>query len=83
MLDKKRRLFRLIEIYVNDFQKEPVQEIYGDGSKIKIHNINFSSVSKSLIIEGVIVLGNTINENSIDKRDFSLYFNRPKPKIFI
>ena len=39
MLDKKRRLFRLIETYINDYQREAVEEMYGVGAKIKIHNI--------------------------------------------
>ena len=39
MLDKKQRLFRLIENYINDFQGESVQKIYGEGSKIKVHTM--------------------------------------------
>jgi len=67
MSDKKRRLYRLIESYINDFKGDAVQEMYGIGTKIKIHNINFSVTSKSVLIEAVIILGNTINEQSIDR----------------
>ena len=67
MIDKKQRLFRLIETYMNDFQGDSVQEMYGDGSKIKVHSMNESYSEKSILFEIVIVLGNTINESVMDK----------------
>jgi hypothetical protein len=67
MLDKKRRLYRLIETYINDFRGDAVQEMYGKGTKIKIHNINYSTTSKSIFIESVVILGDTINESVMDK----------------
>jgi hypothetical protein len=67
-LDKKQRLYRLIELYINDFKGDAVQEMYGTGTKIKIHTINFGVTSKSALIEAVIILGNTINEQSIDRQ---------------
>ena len=67
MLDRKRRLFRLIENYMNDFQGKYVQEIYGNGSRIKVHSINHSYSQKSILFEIVIVLGETINESVMDK----------------
>ena len=39
MSDKKRKLYRLIEHYINDFRGEAVEEMYGKGTKIKIHNM--------------------------------------------
>ena len=39
MSDKKRRLYRLIEVYINEFRGDAVEEMYGKGTKIKIHNI--------------------------------------------
>ena len=62
MLDKKRRLFRLIENYINDYQGGAVQEMYGKGSYIKIHNLNFSVTQQSVLLEAVIVLGDLITE---------------------
>ena len=35
--------------------------------ELEIHNINFGVTSKSVLIEAVIILGNTINEQSIDR----------------
>lgn len=68
MLDKKQRLFRLIESYLNDYQKEAVEEIYGKNSKIKIHSMTESLSQKALLFEVVIVLGETINEEVIDRK---------------
>ncbi len=67
MLDRKQRLFRLIENYMNDFQGNAVQEMYGEGAKIKVHSMNHSYSEKSVLFEIVIVLGNTINESVMDK----------------
>lgn len=68
MLDKKRRLFRLIETYINDYQKEAVEEMYGVGTKIKIHNIVESQTQKSVLFEAVIILGETITEQVMDRK---------------
>ena len=68
MLDKKRRLFRLIENYINDYQGGAVQEKYGNGSYIKIHNLNFSVTQQSVLLEAVIVLGDLITEEHIDRK---------------
>ena len=67
MLDKKRRLFRLIESYMNDFRGDAVQEMYGDGARIKVHSMTDSYSTKSVLFEIVIVLGATINESMMDK----------------
>ena len=67
-MDKKRRLYRLIENYINDFQRTAVQEIYGKGSYLKIHNLNFSVTKSVVLLEAVIVLGDLITEEHIDKK---------------
>lgn len=67
MIDKKQRLFRLIENYMNDFQGNAVQEMYGDGARIKVHSMTDSYSTKSVLFEIVIVLGTTINESMMDK----------------
>jgi hypothetical protein len=68
MLDKKRRIYRLIENYINDYQGDAVQTMYGKGAQIKIHNINFSVTQKSILMEAVIVLGELINEDVMDRK---------------
>jgi hypothetical protein len=67
MLDKKRRFFRLVESYINDYQKDAVELIYGEGSKIKIHNWGNNIKGDTLYFEIIIILGNTINESVMDK----------------
>jgi hypothetical protein len=52
---------------MNDFRGKYVQEMYGDGSIIKVHSINHSYSEKSILFEIVIVLGETINESVMDK----------------
>tara|TARA_R110000868_G_scaffold111863_1_gene301709 strand:+ start:473 stop:760 length:288 start_codon:yes stop_codon:yes gene_type:complete len=68
MSDKKRRIIRLIESYINDFQGKSVQEMYGKNSRIKIHDINYSTNTNSLLLEAVIVLGDVINEEVMDRK---------------
>jgi hypothetical protein len=68
MNDRKRRVIRLLESYLNDFRGEAVQEMYGNGSKIKIHDILYSTNSNSLMLETVIVLGDVINEDVMDRK---------------
>lgn len=67
MLDKKRRIFRLIENYINDFQGDAVQTVYGNGARIKIHNISFSVANKTILMEAIIILGDLITEEYMDR----------------
>lgn len=67
MVYNKRRLFRLIEYYINDMYKEPVEEMYGPGTKIKIHSLSESYRTNSMLFEVVINLGEVINESVMDK----------------
>jgi len=67
MSDKKRRLYSLIESYINDFQGKSVQEMYGKGACIKIHNINFSITETTILMEAVIILGELITEEHMDR----------------
>jgi hypothetical protein len=66
-MDPKKRLFRLIEVYLNEYRKNEVEEIYGKGTKIKIHTINHSITTNSLLIEAVIYLGDIITEEVMDR----------------
>lgn len=80
-MNRKEKIFSLIEYYLNDFQGEAVEEIYGKGSKIKIHNITYSTHHSSIMVEAVIILGETITEEYMDRKladiliqDALLYF---------
>jgi hypothetical protein len=52
---------------MNDFRGKYVQEMYGDGTRIKVHSMTDSYSTKSVLFEIVIVLGETINESVMDK----------------
>jgi len=80
-MDRKRKLSRLIESYMNDFRGDAVQKVYGKGSYIKIHNLNFSVAQQSVLLEAVIILGDLITEEHIDRKladvliqDATVYF---------
>ena len=80
-MDRKRKLFRLIESYMNDFRGDAVQEMYGKGSYIKIHSLDFSITQQSILLEAVIILGDLITEEHIDRKladvliqDATVYF---------
>ena len=62
-MDNKRRLCRLIERFVNDFQGEAVESIYGKGSTIKIHTVDFGVTTNVIQIEAMVLLGDVINED--------------------
>jgi hypothetical protein len=66
-MNPKKRLFRLIEVYLNEYRKNAVEEIYGKGTKIKIHTINHSITTNSLLVEAVICLGDIITEEVMDR----------------
>jgi hypothetical protein len=80
-MDNKRRLYRLIEKYINDFKGDAVESIYGKGASIKVHTISFGVTSKTMLLEAIVILGDTINEEVIDNslaeilvRDSMIYF---------
>ena len=62
-MDNKRRLCRLIERFVNDFKNEAVEYIYGKGTTIKIHTIDFGITTNVIQIEAIVMLGDVINED--------------------
>lgn len=73
-MDRKKRLFRLIELYMNDFKGDAVQEFYGNGTKIKIHTMNYSISQKSILFEVVVRLGDTICEEVMDNEMANVLF---------
>ena len=81
MIDRKRRLFRLIETYMNEFHRDAVDTMYGKGSKIRVHTMSHSITNSSILFELVVELGETINEDVLDKslahvliKEASVYF---------
>jgi len=66
-MDNKRRVYRLLERYINECNKESVEGWYGKGSVVKIHNMTFTQ-KKSVVIEIVIVLGDVISESVMDEK---------------
>lgn len=81
MSDKKQRFFRLLESYINDYQKDAVELMYGKGSKIKVHNWSHNNKGDTFLFELIIELGDVINESVMDKtmsevllRDALVYF---------
>ena len=42
--------------------------MYGVGTKIKIHNMAESQAGKSILFEAIIILGNTITEQVMDRK---------------
>lgn len=67
MSDKKQRFFRLLESYINDYRKDAVELMYGEGSKIKVHHWTYNGKGDTFVFELVIVLGGVINESVMDK----------------
>jgi hypothetical protein len=65
-MDNKRRIYRLIEAYLNEFKGELVESIYGNRSRIKVHTVTFGVSDNSVLVELVVVLGDTINEDTLD-----------------
>ena len=65
-MENKRRIYRLIEAYLNEFKGELVESIYGNRSRIKVHTVTFGVSDNSVLVELVVVLGDTINEDTLD-----------------
>lgn len=67
MSDKKRRFFRLLESYINDYKKDAVELFYGKGSTIKVHSWTYNAKGDTFLFELIIVLGDVITESAMDK----------------
>ena len=86
-MDNKRRLYRLLEVYLNNFKGDLVENIYGKKSLIKVHTVTFGISDNSVLVELVVVLGDIINEETLDTslaevliKDALVYF-WPEKKI--
>ena len=65
-MDNKRRLYRLLEVYLNGFKSDLVESIYGKTSYIKVHTVTFGISDNSVLVELVVILGDVINEEVLD-----------------
>ena len=86
-MDNKRRLYRLLEVYLNGFKSDLVESIYGKTSHIKVHTVTFGISDNSVLVELVVILGDVINEDVLDTslaevliKDALIYF-WPEKKI--
>ena len=68
-MDNNRRLFRLIEVYLNGFKGDLVESIYGNRSIIKVHTVTFGVSDNSVLVELVVILGDVINEEILDTKN--------------
>jgi len=68
MSKSKDKLKLMMERYLNIIKKDEIELMYGKGTIVKIHTINFSITTTSMIVEAVIILGETINEETLDRR---------------
>lgn len=66
-MDNKRRLYRLIEGYLNDYKKDVVELFYGEGTYIKVNSITFGTTKNYVLIDASVKLGETITEDVIDE----------------
>ena len=67
-MDNKRGFIRLLELYLNRTKKQVVEDFYGKGTYLKIHNIDFSPVKNHAMVEVVIILGDIISEKAMDEK---------------
>lgn len=66
-MNNKKRVIRIIEKYFNEIKKDEVELFYGIGTKIKVKQIDYITQGKYLMVDAVIVLGDTINEEVMDR----------------
>lgn len=65
-MDRKRRLFNLIENYVNEYSKHALEDFYGHGASLRLKNINYITNDKSVFVNATIILGSYIDEFSLE-----------------
>lgn len=66
-MNEKARFIRLLELYINGHRGDAVEEMYGKGTTIKVHNVIFSPTQKSVVVEAVIILGDIITEEVLNR----------------
>lgn len=75
-MDRKRRVLRLIDTYVNDIHKESIETFYGPNTYVKIHNITFSYTKPTAVVEVVMNLGDIISEEVLDTELITVLVNQ-------
>lgn len=62
-MNRKKKFFRVMELFINKTKKEELENYYGKGSKIEILSLTRSETSDKCLIEVKVVLGESINED--------------------
>lgn len=65
-LSNKQRFAKMIEWLVNDYQKDKLQEFYGDGTNFQIISIDFLPTKKVCNVHGKVILGETFDQLSLE-----------------
>jgi hypothetical protein len=71
-MDKMKRFYRLIELYLNDSNRESIEGFYGKGTVVKIKSISYSKKINIALVDAVIVLGELINEEVLETAPIEL-----------
>lgn len=62
-------------------EQDSIETMYGKGTRIKIHSVDEALSSKSIVLEVVIILGDVINEQVME-RALADYLVRDYTSIF-
>jgi len=65
-LSNKQRFANMLEWLVNDYQKDKLQEFYGEGTGFKVISVDFLPTKKVCNIHGKIILGETFDQLSLE-----------------
>lgn len=86
MSEKKKKICALIESYINDFRGEAISEFYGEGTKVKILNLDYTTRGVFVLVEAKIILGEIISEEVMERalvdyviQDALVYFFPEQP----
>lgn len=72
----------MMENYLNVIKKGEIETMYGNDTKVKIHTISFSVKGNAIMIEAVIILGQVINEEVLDRRLIDYLIQDMMPYFF-
>lgn len=65
-VSNKERFAKMIEWLVNEYQKDKLEEFYGNGTKVKIVSIDFLPTKKVCNIHGKVLLGESVDSLSLE-----------------
>jgi hypothetical protein len=64
----KKNLIKICDYYLNDMNKDLIEEFYGgNNAKIIITDINYSTWVKTYHVEAKIIIGDVISDDCLDK----------------